>query len=303
MSHVVFTADDNLDGTEVHLLTPTNDLRSRVREIVVASDLYDHVVETVADLPAPAAGFHSLTSGSWAFTSPLALGGNRLNVPAGVTVYLQGFGWGNTISGTAGPLLAVSGVALVENMHFSIPTANAVGVNCFGAYTDLTGCLIESGGDSVQASGASAIDVLVNRCRLQPATGYASFGCRSAAGVGRVRINQSTFESGTDGIAVVANLSYLNVYGVRCVGGRTNFIQRSAGLVTSVSVVGCIIQATNGINWAAANMPAYGLLVMGNSFNCTNDWVAHTPASALVNYKCNNSSGGPGLLTETVIVP
>jgi len=85
----------------------------------------------------------------------------------------------------------------------------------------------------------------------------------------------------------------------------TTFLRWSSGAVSTAQVVACETagNVTNGIDWAAANIPSRGLLVVGTSFGsaAANAFVNFTESDARVNVKACSAAGA--LLTETAIVP
>lgn len=91
---------------------------------------WDHVVRSNVDLPAPAGGLITLTSGSWAFSAPIALGDNVLYVPAGTDVYLQGLGTDKLITGNTA-CLQVEGTAAVKDM--ALHANGGIGLEIAGA--------------------------------------------------------------------------------------------------------------------------------------------------------------------------
>jgi len=87
--------------------------------------------------------------------------------------------------------------------------------------------------------------------------------------------------------------------------GANSFIEYSSGTVRAASVNGNRAGTTVGITWAAANIPANGLMIVGNLFDSGLGtgfaFNGFTEASARVNAKANIDTGT--LMSETPIVP
>lgn len=276
---LVFGANANLVGQPMELLTPNRGPVQSV-PIVVEPSAYDHVVRAVTDLPAPVGGQYNLTAGSWAFAASVLLAG-VIRVPPGVTCLLKGMGWDKAITRSGGTaVLQVDGVAVVETLSLAGAT-RAVCMNNASAELYMLYCSLDA------ASVCVGIDVAL---RLK------CIGCR--------------WQDATAGLSIDGNASILELDGVVTTGLTGNFLTYTAGTVDSCIIRGCQSVQTGGgtvaINWPAANIPTYGLLVVGNHFSFTAaPWNGHTPASARVNYKANSYWDGAlgGLLTETAIVP
>ena len=276
MSHMVLTADDNLDDDRLALLGPNREpVHCRVRDLSVATDLYDHVVTSLADLPPLSGIYYDLTPGSWAFPVPLNIGTNTIRIPAG-DVYVNGLGWNNVITATGNYTFRVSGGnLLLKDMSMVAGTACIIVQS--GSLYARNAYLAPSGGtgSAVRNSGGLVIDFL---------------GC--------------TFSGGLYGCYVDGNVTQAYRL-VDCdVSTGTAGVFHVSGTMPAFQIVGSRLSAITGINWNTASLPTGGLLVNGCHFNCTTNYAGHTPASALANYKCNSkTSGGAGLLTETAIVP
>lgn len=274
MTHMVLTADDNLDDDRLALLGPNREpVHCSVRDIAVATDLYDHVVMTTADLPPLSGANYDLTTGSWAFVAPINLGTNNLRVPAGETVYLNGFGWHNVITGTSNYALRVSGTLLAENIALAALTS-AIQLQTGELYLRKVQLAPGGAGQGIRVSGGSVLDINGGRQTVGQVGIYLDGNCSS------IRLAQFDVQVTTAGV------------------------QWISGTIVDCHVLGCKLAANVGITWNAANLPTSGLLVTNTHFQCVNNYAGHTPASANANYKANSkTSGGAGLLTETAIVP
>lgn len=89
---------------------------------------WDHIVEELADLPAPVAGVITLTDGSWAFKGSVDVGPNVVRVPSGTTVLLKGMGgFGEKVlSGDDTRVLLLEGSAYIETLDIDAPAGAAV---------------------------------------------------------------------------------------------------------------------------------------------------------------------------------
>lgn len=234
--------------------------------------VWDHVVRSLSDLPTPAAGLINLTAGSWAFPAALDIGANIIVVPGGVECHLKGWA-GRFLTGSSTNLIAVNGVAFLETMALSNDAPlllSGVGALCTCLACDIY---------AVSACVLSTID----------------FGYLQVIGGFWQR-----FAGTPAGLYIAGDLDHVQISGV--IGrGLTNFILHDSGAVQQCTVRGCVDDATNGINWAAANIPSEGLLVVGNEFSGATPFNGFVVGDARVNCKANLGSGG--LLSETAIVP
>lgn len=264
-----YTAEGNLDEQSIRLLA-TNRSVVDARVVNVEPAPFDYVINTVDDLPAPSAGYHTLTSGTWYFAKGVNIGANTIRVPGGVRVYMSG--QVVTANGTA---LEVAGTALCVTMGFR-----------------------STAGTPVTISGAAADVVLLN-CPLVGVTRaiLVTLGLRVVVVGGQWTV------TGGLGISIGGNLPELSIESLSAVSVSGAFVQYSSGTVRSVLINGNQIDSATGINWNPAGIPTAGLLVTNNHFNmlAPNAFVAFSPATARVNCKCNTYV--TGLLSETAIVP
>lgn len=110
--------------------------------------------------------------------------------------------------------------------------------------------------------------------------------------------------AGNPALRIAGNVDYIDV--------QTLFAASSAGVlyvsgtVGLARFIGCGFTSTSatGINWAAANVPARGLIETNNSFNLTaaNAFVGHTQTDARVMRRANTLAAG-AFASETSIVP
>lgn len=72
---------------------------------------YDFIISQASDLPAPVGGVITLTAGSYAFKNAINLGTDRINVPVGINVKIDGMGSGKILSSsvTNNPVLNFEG--------------------------------------------------------------------------------------------------------------------------------------------------------------------------------------------------
>lgn len=131
MASYILTADASLNGQRFQLLC-NNKAKCDTLVVPLASvACFDHVVRSLADLPTPSAGAINLTAGSWCFAAPINLGANKLVVPNGVYVYLQGSGYATQVTAT-GTVLQVDGECLVTAFAAQTSTSIALQVNATG---------------------------------------------------------------------------------------------------------------------------------------------------------------------------
>jgi hypothetical protein len=243
---------------------------------------WDHVVRSLADLPAPVGGFINLTTGSWAFAADIDITPDVLRVEAGQTVLLKGFN--KTIStGVAGTrVLEVNGVAVCETLHLVSANTDVVRMNVAGAKLELQNCSIEN-----QDDGTSCVNLALG-------TSFRMYGgyLYNVAG------------TGAPGVVATGNFGDILLEGVTA-DGCDELILHGAGTQNACSVIGCRCESNcvYGIQWASASIPTQGLAVVGCRFNLAiaNVFNGFTAASARVNAKANTYSGG--LMHETAIVP
>lgn len=274
----VFTGDDSLIDAQVNLLTDVlgNPIRSRVQNIALAQASWDHVVNTMADLPAPVGGppgLINLTAGSWFFRSALNIGNNILVVPGGVTCHLKGI-WGKLLSSTATNTIAINGTAILDTMQVS---------------GDAT--LLLSGVDGIcHCIGCDLYGLTTNVLTT------VSWGDFSWIG-GRFGVSAGV----PDGLYIDCLVRRILLDGVQTDVNLNAMVRWVSGAVDSALICNCNTPANFGIVWPAANIPNQGLAIMGNNFNSAVPFQGFTAASARVNTKGN--MGGAGPISETPIVP
>ena len=168
--------------------------------------------------------------------------------------------------------------AVLQDCYLTSGTTNAVVVtDGAAAYLEMVNC-------NVAADAANA------HC-VRPAA------ARSVSIIGGVL--QSLNVTPGDGVQVAGAMVDLSLIGVR---GENidDLVQRVAGTVLNCNVIGCYTNSA-GINWAAANIPSNGLVIVGCNFGAANPFTGFTASDARVNIKaCTRNNG---LLSETAIVP
>lgn len=139
MASYILTADASLNQQRFQLLC-NNKAKCDALVVPLASvACFDHVVRSLADLPAPSAGAINLTQGSWCFATPINLGANKLVVPNGVSAYLQGAGPAATIS-ASGTVLQVDGTAVGVGLSgTSTASGIALRINATGQFKGVHG--------------------------------------------------------------------------------------------------------------------------------------------------------------------
>lgn len=265
---------DNLAGNIVELQTPTRQtVRTRVADLA-ADQPWDHIVRTMADLPTPAAGLINLTAGSWFFADALDIGTNVIVVPGATECHLKGV-WGKFLTGSSTNLIAVNGAAFLETMALSNDAP-------------------------VLLSGAGGI------CHMLQCDVYAISACvvvTGGFGFGWLQVDGGRWVryAGTPaGLYIDDDMNRIQVSGVMGIQ-LTHFVQYVSGSQVECLLTGNSTSGTNGVTWAAANVPTQGLTLVGNSLGCVTPYNGFTQASARVNCKAN--LGTAGLLSETAIVP
>ena len=239
---------------------------------------YDHVVFTTDDLPAPSGGYIDLTSGSWFFADSVDIGTDTLRIPSGAEVFIKGGGWTKVLSGSANPQITVQGTLVAES--FAAQSTNGNTLNLEGGAT-----------------------ILLQGCTLGSTGSYASIVLDAgASSIGSVILVGSVLGSGGVGIEVLSGtVIEISLTACEIQGVSTDSIHYTGGTVSVCRVSNCFMSSTQGINWSAASIPTFGMLVTGNTFFCPFPVSGFTAASARVNMKAN--SGLTGLLSETAIVP
>lgn len=273
----LFTADPSYNNKQLSLLTDVlgNPVPARVQDLTIPDQPWDHVVRTMADLPAPVGGppgLINLTAGSWFFAEALNIGNNIIVVPAATECHLKGT-WGKFLTGTSTNLIAVNGAALLETMVLSNDAP-----------------LLLSGVGGICHVLESEI-IAISTCIL------------TTVGFGYLQVTGGLWQrfGGTPaGLYLNSNVTRVQLNGVSAVG-LTHFIQHVAGVIGECSAIGCNSDSTNGVTWLAANIPTNGLALVGNVFNSIAPYNGFTQASARVNCKANLGAGV--LLSETPIVP
>jgi hypothetical protein len=115
---------------------------------LVALSAWDHVVQSVADLPTPVAGNRTLTTGSWAFAAPVNIGDTTLYVPAGTTVYLRGMGHDKLLTNTGGGVdaILVEGTASIDGLSVYSTAGRTLELASSTGAVQASGCRWEAGG-------------------------------------------------------------------------------------------------------------------------------------------------------------
>ena len=273
------TLVNNLSGVAG---TTVTDALNTLAALITAGDPWDHVVRSVADLPAPAGGFYDLTSGSWAIANSLSLNtANTIRVPSGATCLIKGMGWnkGITAGVTGAGVLRVDGTAIVETLFMSSLNLATVVMNNANARLWLQDCTVENLDD-----GTDCISLTLGQY----------FSMRGGRVTADVTLPQ--------GANVLGNFTSILLDGV--VGNSlAALLKWSAGVVGSVRVSDCRVESncTKAINWPVGNVPTQGMAIVGNAWNLAAPYTGIVSTTARVNMKAN--LGNAGLLTETAIAP
>lgn len=124
--------------------------------VVAAAGAFDHVVESLADLPAPVGNIISLESASYAIKADIDLGPNMLRVPLGVSALIMGMGGTSQkvlSSDHATAALQVIGTARTLFLNVTATAGHGVGVHgtlrsqgCQFIADTLEGAVIADGG-------------------------------------------------------------------------------------------------------------------------------------------------------------
>jgi hypothetical protein len=287
--------DDSYLNQSVRLLTDVlgNAVNVRIGPLGMSS-AWDHVVRTTADLPVPAGGYIDLTTGSWALAASVDIGTDRLRVQPGQTVFLKGMGWDKVLTSSAGAAIEVRGDTLLDTLTISSSGNQAIS---HPAASHLQCNSVQVLGTCARSATLEAGTNVFNDCRLRGADYCMTL---NGSGTEELQVNGGIWANANEGARFLGDWDRALFAHVR-INTLNRGIYWNGGSQRVVQVIGCSIAATAGIEWAAANIPTDGLLVLGTAFNCLNNYVAHTPASARANYKSNSQGGG--LLTETAIVP
>lgn len=273
---------------------------------VLIPEIFDHVVRGVSDLPALSGSNYNLTSGSWAFPTDLDLAGNVIRVPAGVTVFLKGYGPNRVVTGTGANTLNVDGgTAYVESLSLRNTVAQCLNL-ASSPLTRLLDCTLTSTSatnHTVSVTGNTSV-LQVLSCTVTGGGGANTAAIRILTANDVCVINGSMHQSGGGSqlaVIVAGNITR----GLRLANmfvDVNGLLSRTSGTVGSVHVIGNTAKVSGaGITWAAADMPTRGMLIVGNDFSTLTPFSGFTATSARVNAKANSFTSG--LLTETPIVP
>jgi hypothetical protein len=272
MAHQVFTAGHELEDQELQLLTPRG-LSLNAHIVDVEATAFDHVIRTFADFPTPVAGVITLTSGNWALAAPISVGVNTVLVPLGTTVYLTGLGWTNVLSGE-GPVLEVRGNLLAEALAVNATVSDAVLLSAIGA----TARLVE--------------------CRLSAAAG----SCIVVSQAQELELIGGELTGALIGLEIDGDINWIRLTSVAMTGSVDTGVDYVSGAVDFAKLGSCQMSCgVSGIDWAAANIPAFGLVVEGSSMNTGAPFVGFDELSARVTLRGNYESGSQ--LDETPIFP
>ncbi len=324
----VLTRSDGVNSTKWQHQGAAADNTSWVEFAFGAAGLsaWDHIIETVADLPALVAGAHILTTGSWAFKNSIDLLGNKIEIPTGVTVLLASMGDTKVItSSRAGEVVEFQDGSAGRCWNLAVTNGNASALSAaMRIVTDLNlyfdGCDFSAGsGFAVDFSALSSARTFWNQCFIHnSATGveignagneshWVNCVFEGLTTVFDVQASSGLFIQGgrmdnfTDGVAINGSMSTLAIADMEFENGQDG-IDYNAGTVNRASVIGTTcVNMTEMIRWAAASIPTLGLNLVGNTWNIASPLSGFTEASARVNLKaCVDSSGQ---MSETAIVP
>lgn len=217
-------------------------------------------------------------------------------------------------------------------------TATGIAVNVTGGNGRYTDCdLLPTNGECLSASGASAYVQRLIGCNCFNSIAAQAVLWNAAAAdlfctntqfnaqqndAACIRVNaastiqvmggrmQTSAASRGSGVRIAGNIAGgLQVEGVHGEDISTSdasgegLVQYISGTVRRAIVMGCDTATTvaTAINWAAANIPTLGLVVVGNAFDDPSPLNGFTHTSARVNSKANLLQ--TGLMSETPIVP
>lgn len=276
MASQVYTAGRELENQKLRLATP--DARQVVANITtIEPSSYDHVVETLADFPAPVAGTITLTSGSWGLKAPINLGANILLVPVGTTVYLSGTGWTNVLSGD-GPVVEVRGNLL----------AGALAVTATAA-----------GGEAILLAGIGATARLVE-CRLQAS---ATGSCVRSTEAELLGVIGGEWSGALYGLEINGDLHHVRMVSTVSLATVNTFVRHIGGACESCDLQACIVQTSaTGVHWPAVDLPSFNLGIEG----CTFDTPAAISGFTELDLRATlrgNYDVAVGAMNETPIVP
>lgn len=184
--------------------------------IVTGSSAFDHVVETLADLPTPSSGVIELTDGSWAFKNSIDIGSNVLSVPAGTTVLLKGMGGFNEkkLSGDDTRVLVLEGSAYIETLTIEA-----------------------TAGAAVELASPSNSTLTSRSCYFSGDTQ----GVTMAGGIWRDALSRVT--GGQE--AMVLTGGSLNLSQTRFLAGTEAAFTASGGNAVDVTMLGCLLHASS----------------------------------------------------------
>lgn len=167
------------------------------------------------------------------------------------------------------------------NCDFScFGSAVCLDINSSTGSTSLVNCLITVGGAGIAPVVLTlARNLTLNGCAFTHQGGGSPVGVRINGAVDSIILDGNTFES----------------YAYAC--------RHSAGVVDRATFLANDMNNISAglIDWAAANIPTNGLLIMGNQVDGANFFTGFTQSSARVNAKANSRAGA--LVSETAIVP
>jgi hypothetical protein len=244
---------------------------------LVVPSAWDHVVRSLADLPAAVGGVIDLTSGSWAFAASVNVGTDAIRVPPGVTVLMKGMGGSKILSADGDNTLWIEGTVLIETLTITNPANSTIRLSNVAASCTLLDCTVQQdadGADCVLVDAGAALNI-----------------------TGGTLITTGTFGHGVQLGNDIADVKLIGLTGVGC----HDFVLASSA-IGACQIIGCRAESdcTRAVTWSTT-MPTQGLTIQGCAWNMANPYVGFTHLTAGVNCKGNLNNAGP--MSETPIVP
>jgi hypothetical protein len=166
---------------------------------VTAVQAWDHVVHSLADLPPPAGGYHTLSGGSWAIAADVDVSPNTVLVPAATTVLIGGMSHFLSSSAVA---LEVEGTLDVDWLQCVSSAGAALQVNAAGTVRDVQSIWTSLSAQPACLSNGSLISTLSRFANtstgsaLQPSSGTTRLlGCNVTSTASAVSVGAASFYS------------------------------------------------------------------------------------------------------------
>lgn len=225
-------------------------------------------------------------------------------VASGLGVLQADGGWFDAMSQIAatgnGLQVSEGQVSLIGTRVTGAVALRLTGTNALRAEFD--GVFADSTGGHVLSVSNPTTELIIRGGRYNAPDTFSTLrfgGCASAIATAGVELICAGDTPG-DCVLLEVDMTNLSIVGAQLNGGGRG-VNRSSGNATRCLIADTQFRACQvGILWAAASIPAQGLLVSGAHIDTPTPFSGFTQATAGVNVKC--CSDNAGLLAETAIV-